>query len=148
MRRYALLLMAACTAALAYFWIAQDTYEREAACETLIEEAASCAEWLTEADLDKIDGSHLQRLWANKLQRECDAPKATVSRLQDSAFPLEGKTTTFFKTDPDGTFRQLCPCKTLTMDGWTYGWTDSKMRDLRVCELFLGILRWVREVSA
>ncbi len=136
MRRYALalLLIAACTAVLASFWIAQDTYEREAACETLIEEAASCAEWLMEADLDKIDGSHLQRLWANKLQRECDAPKATVSRLPDSAFPLEGKKTTFFKTDRDGSsLRQLCPCKTLTMDGWT----DSKMRDLRVCELFL-----------
>ncbi len=136
MRRYALalLLMAACAAALASFWIAQDTYEREAVCETLIEEAASCAEWLMEADLDKIDGSHLQRLWANKLQRECDAPKATVSRLPDSAFPLEGEKTTFFKTDRDGSsLRQLCPCKTLTMDGWT----DSKMRDLRVCELFL-----------
>ena len=133
MRRYALalLLMAACAAVLASFWIAQDTYEREAACETLIEEAASCAEWLMEADLDKIDGSHLKRLWANKLQRECDAPKATVSRLPDSAFSLEGKK---LKTDRDGSsLRQLCPCKTLTMDGWT----DSKIRDLKVCELFL-----------
>ncbi len=134
MRRYALvlLLIAACTAVLASFWIAQDTYEREAACETLIEEAASCAEWLMEADLDKIGSSHLKRLWANKLQRECDAPKATVSRLPDSAFPLEGKTT-FFKTDRDGSFRQLCPCKTLKMDGWS----DSKIRHLKVCELFL-----------
>ncbi len=133
MRRYALalLLMAACAAALASFWIAQDTYEREAVCETLIEEAASCAEWLMEADLDQIDGSHLQRLWANKLQRECDAPQATVSRLPDSAFSLEGKK---LKTDRDGSsLRQLCPCKTLTMDGWT----DSKIRDLKVCELFL-----------
>ena len=133
MRRYALalLLIAACTAVLACFWVAQHTYEREAACETLIEEAASCAEWLMEADLDKIDGSHLKRLWANKLQRECDAPKATVSRLPDSAFPLEGKK---LKTDRDGSsLRQLCPCKTLTMDGWT----DSKIRDLKVCELFL-----------
>ena len=133
MRRYALalLLMAACAVVLASFWIAQDTYEREAACETLIEEAASCAEWLMEADLDKIDDSHLKRLWANKLQRECDAPQATVSRLPDSAFSLEGKK---LKTDRDGSsLRQLCPCKTLTMDGWT----DSKIRDLKVCELFL-----------
>ncbi len=121
MRRYALalLLMAACTAVLASFWIAQHTYDSEAASETLIEEAASCAEWLMEADLDKIDGSHLKRLWANKLQRECDAPEATVSRLPDSVFPLEGKKATFFKTDRDGSFRQLCPCKTLRMDGWT-----------------------------
>ena len=126
MWRYAVLFLLAvgCT---------QDPYERAAECEALIEEAVSCAKWLSKAELDEMEDPEVSRLLEKRLQHECDVPDSAASRIPEHVFPIDGGRR-FFKTDPDGSNpRDLCPCKVLTLEAWT----GPRRRKARMCELFL-----------